>query len=278
MSVSVNAMFSAGSGLVLLAGAPLLRGWFGVDAWLLAGFGGGLAVFAGLLIWLLADPRRLAVGAWWALGADLAWIAGAIVLLAVFPTLLSPMGRFALIAVTGGVALIVIGQLVGLRLRGPGPMDGTSPITLRVERTIAASTARVWDAVSDAGDYARFAPGIAATRIVTGQDEGMVRICRDDQGGGWAETCTLWDPGHRYRMDVDVASYPASYRMLLAKFTQTWTLEPVADGTHVRLDFEGRVKLGIIGRAAARLLGNTRRLERILDNYERELTEGASTA
>lgn len=106
----------------------------------------------------------------------------------------------------------------------------------------------------------------------------MVRVCRDDQGGEWAETCTLWDDGHRYRMDVDVDSYPAYYRMLLAAFSQTWTVEPAADGTHVRLEFDGRVKLGIIGRAAARLLGNPRRLETILDNYERELTGATSAA
>jgi uncharacterized protein YndB with AHSA1/START domain len=276
-AVSVNAVFSAGSGLVLLVGAPILAGPFGVDGWLLAGLGGGLLVFAGLLIWLLAKPPRLAAAAWWVLGADLAWIGGAVALLAIAPNILTASGRVALAAVTVVVVVIVVGQLVGLRRRGAGPMDATSPITLRVERTIAEPVARVWDAVSDAGDYARFAPGIATTRIVAGRGEGMVRLCRDDQGGEWAETCTLWDEGHRYRMDVDVESYPAYHRILLAEFTQTWTLEPAADGTHVRLDFDGRVKLGIIGQAAARLLGNPHRLEAILDGYERELTEDTSS-
>jgi uncharacterized protein YndB with AHSA1/START domain len=272
-AISVNAVFSAVSGLVLLAGAPLLAGWVEVNGRLLAGIGTGLLVFAGLLVWLLAEPPRLAAGAWWVLGADLAWVVSAAMLLAVAPSLLSASGRYALVAVTVVVAIIVGWQVVGARRRGSGHMDGTSPITLRVERTIAASPDQVWDAVSDAGDYARFAPGIADTRIVTGQGEGMVRVCRDDQGGEWAETCTLWDEGHRYRMDVDVDSYPAYYRMLLSEFAQTWTLEPARDGTHVRLDFDGSVKLGIIGRAAARLLGNPRRLEAILDGYERELTD-----
>lgn len=131
---------------------------------------------------------------------------------------------------------------------------------------------RAWAAVSDAGDYARFAGGIAATSIVAGDGEGMVRVCRDEQGGEWSETCTLWEDGHRYRMTVDVESYPAYYRMLLHEFTQTWTVEPARHGAHIRLQFDGRVKLGIIGRAAARALGNGRRLEAILDAYERELT------
>ena len=276
-AVSFNAAFSASSGLTLLAGAAMLRGWFGVAGWLLAAIGVGLIVFACLLVWLLAEPPRLAVGARWVLAADLAWIAGAIVLLSVTPTLLSPAGSGALAAVTVVVALSVGAQVVGLRRRGSGPMDPTSPILLRFERTIAASPDQVWDAVADAGDYARFAPGIVDTRIVAGQGEGMQRVCRDDKGGEWAETCTLWDPGRRYRMAVDVSSYPIYYRMLLAEFAQTWTLEPVTDGTHVRLDFDGRVKLGLIGRGVARLLGNSRRFEAILDNYERELTKEAPT-
>ena len=156
-------------------------------------------------------------------------------------------------------------------------MDGDSPIALRVERTIAASPDQVWEAVSDAGDYARFAPGIAATRIVAGQGEGMVRVCRDDQGGEWAETCTLWEDGHRYRMTVDVASYPAYYRWLLEEFAQTWTIEPATTGTRLRLAFDGAVKLGVFGRAAVRMLGRQRRLDAILDNYERELTGAAGT-
>jgi uncharacterized protein YndB with AHSA1/START domain len=271
-AVSVNAVFSAVSGLVLVAGAPTMSGWFAVDGRLLTGIGAGLIGFAALLGRLLAEPRRLAPGAWWVLTADIGWVVGALVLLVAFPTVLSSGGRITLAAASVVVAAIASGQFIGLRRRGPGPVEATSPIALRVERVIAAPTGRVWEAVSDAGDYARFAPGIAATHIVAGEGEGMVRVCRDDRGGEWAETCTSWDAGHRYRMSVDVDSYPAYYRMLLAEFAQTWTVEPTVEGTRVRLEFTGRVKLGIIGRFVARLLGNRRRLEKILDGYERELT------
>jgi uncharacterized protein YndB with AHSA1/START domain len=151
-------------------------------------------------------------------------------------------------------------------------MTATSPVHLRVERFVAVPMERVWRAIADAGDYGRFAPGIAATSIVAGEGEGMVRVCRDDQGGEWAETCTLWEDGHRYRMTVDVSTYPAHYRLLLHEFAQTWTLETVPNGTRIQLTFDGAVKLGALGRAAVRMLGRQRRLEAILDNYERELT------
>jgi hypothetical protein len=276
-AVSINAIFSSVSGVVLLASVPMLSGPIGVAGWILAAVGVGLVGFAVLLVWLSAAPRRLAVGAPYVLVADVAWVLGAVVLLAGFPELLAPAGRVGLAAVSAVVAAIAVGQAVGLRRRGHGPMTATSPVHLRFERIVAAPVERVWEAISDAGDYGRFAPGIAHTAIVDGEREGMVRVCRDDQGAEWSETCTLWEEGHRYRMSVDVSSYPAHYRMLLHEFAQSWTLEPVPGGTRIQLAFDGAAKLGLLGRGAVRMLGRKGRLEAILDNYERELTGAAQT-
>lgn len=276
-AVSCNAIFSAVSGVMLIVAAPMLSGPVGVPGWILATVGVGLVGFAVLLAWLLAVPRRLAVGARFVLVADVTWVLGAVVLLAGFPGLMAPAGRLGLGAVSAVVAAIAVGQAVGLRRRGHAPMTATSPVQLRVERIVGVSVERVWEAISDAGDYGRFAPGIAHTSIVAGKREGMVRVCRDDQGGEWVETCTLWEEGHRYRMTVDVSSYPAYYRLLLHEFAQTWTLEPVPSGTRIQLAFDGAVKLGVLGRAAALMLGRQRRLDAILDNYERELTTAAHT-
>ncbi len=277
-AVSYNAIFSGVNGVVLLAGAPMLSRPIGAAGWVLAALGGGLLGFAVLLVWLLAAPHRLAVGARFVLVADLAWVVGAVVVLAGFPELLAPAGRVGLAAVSVVVAAMIVGQAAGLRRRGQAPMTATSPVQLQVDRIVAAPVGRVWATIADAGDYGRFAPGIAHTAIVAGdgegegQGEGMVRVCRDDRGAEWAETCTLWEDGHRYRMTVDVSSYPAHYRVLLERFAQTWTLEPVPGGTRIRLAFDGAVRLGVLGRAAVRLLGRPRRLEAILDNYERDLT------
>jgi hypothetical protein len=276
-AVSINVIFSAASGVVLIAGAPMLSNPIGADGWLLATVGVGLVGFGALLVWLLAAPRRLAVGARFVLVADVAWVLGAVVLLAGFPGLLAPAGRVGLTVVSGVVAVIAVAQVVGLRRRGHGPVTATSPVQLRVERTVPVPVGRVWEAISDAGDYGRFAPGIAHTAIVEGEREGMVRVCRDDQGAEWSETCTLWEEGHRYRMSVDVSSYPAHYRMLLHEFAQIWTLEPVPGGTRIQLAFDGAVKLGVLGRGAVRMLGRRPRLEAILDNYERELTGATQT-
>ena len=277
-AVSYNAVFSAASGVVLSAGAPFLSEPIGSPTWMLVALGVGLGGFAVLLLWLLADARRLARGAPLVVLADVAWVLAATVLLAGVPSLLAPAGQVGLAAVSAVVAVLAVAQIGGLRRRGTGPMTAASPVHLLVERIVTAPPEQVWAAISDAGDYGRFAPGIVHTAIVSGEQEGMVRVCRDNQGREWAETCTLWEDGHRYRMTVDVSSYPAYYRWLLQEFAQTWTVEPAANGTRLRLAFDGAVKLGIFGRAAARMLGRQRRLGAILDNYERELTAEAGTS
>jgi hypothetical protein len=277
-AVSYNALFSASSGVVLGVGAPLFSETIGLQTWILVTIGVGLVGFAGLLLWLLADGDRLARGAPFVILADVAWVLAAVVVLAGIPSLLAPAGQVGLAAVNVVVAVLATAQTVGLRRRGPGPTTAASPVHLQVERIVPAPPEQVWAAISDAGDYGRFAPGIAHTAIVSGEQEGMVRVCRDDQGGEWAETCTLWEDGHRYRMTVDVSSYPAYYRWLLHEFAQTWTVEPAPNGTRLRLAFDGAVKLGILGRAAVRMLGRQRRLDAILDNYERELTRSAGTS
>ena len=269
-ALSSNAVFSAGCGLILLAGASALSGPFGIPAWLLAGMGLGLVVFAGLVLWVLAHPSRLVVGGRAALAADVAWVAGGVVLLVGFPSLLTSTGNIALAAVTVLVAGLAAGQAHGLRRIRGRAATGTSRTTVRAQRVIAAPPARVWAAVADVADYARFTSTIAATEIVSGEGEGMVRACTDQRGGRWSETCTLWEEGRRYRMTVDVDTYPLYNRILLHELAQTWSLEAVPDGTRVTLTFDARLKLGVIGVLVGKVLGRRLDVEGILDAYERE--------
>jgi hypothetical protein len=61
--------------------------------------------------------------------------------------------------------------------------------------------------------------------------------------------------------------------MLLDDFAQTWTVEPITpDSTKATLAFNGAVKLGVIGWAAMRFLGNRRRPAAILAAHDQELT------
>jgi len=269
-AISWNVLFSGASGVWLLLGSAI-GPWFGLDPWLQAGVGANLVIFAVLLFVLLTVPRHLRSGARWVIAADAAWVAGAVTLLSAWPSELTLAGRTALTVTTAVVALLALAQLVALRRARGGQTTGSSALNLEVRRTIAAPRERVWDAVADVGGYARFAPGIAET-AVEGHAEEMVRHCTDDLGGGWSETCTLWEEGHRYRMTPDVSTYPIYYRALIHELAMTWTVEPASVGTLLVMNIGGQMKLGLFGRIAARLLASRRRLGAIPEAYERELT------
>lgn len=211
-----------------------------------------LLVGAPLLAPLLGPPRWLIA----AVGVGVAALAAVLVVVAVFAT---TQGR-------GRIRL------------GTGAADGTTPLVLRAGRVIAVPAPQAWAAVSDDAEYARFADGIASTRIVGGDRTGMVRVCTDDRGGTWSETCTLWEDGQRYVMTVDVSSYPWYYRVLIADLHQTWQVGTVAGGARLDLRFDGRMRLGVIGRIAGRVLGREGRLDDILAAYERELVSGRALA
>lgn len=277
-ALSSNAVFSAGCGLLLLSGAAVLTGPFGMPAWLLAVVGTGLIGFAGLVLWILADPLRLVPGGRAALAADVAWIAGAMLLLVGFPSVLTTTGSTALAAATGIVAVLAAGQAHGLRRIDRGAATGTSRITVRAQRVIPAPPERVWAAVADVADYARFTSTIASTEVVSGGGEGMVRACTDQRGGRWSETCTLWEQGRRYRMTVNVDTYPLYYRILIHELAQTWSLEPADQGTRVTLTFDASLKLGVIGILVGKILARQLRIQDILDAYERELSPSPSAS
>lgn len=116
-AMSTNAWFSALSGAVLVVGAPVLSGVFGVGPLMLAlvgvmlvGYGVALAVSA------RSDSRRI-LGGRVAVAADVGWIVGAVGLIA-GSDLLTVKGEIVL----GLVSVVVIGfaavQAAALRRAG----------------------------------------------------------------------------------------------------------------------------------------------------------------
>ena len=142
---------------------------------------------------------------------------------------------------------------------------------LEKSRVIPAPLDEVWQVVADAGRYHEVVDTLARTDIVSGSGEGMIRHCVDTKGREWNESCTLWEPGQRYRMTVDVATYPPSFRMLFRSLSGTWSVAPVAGGTRLTIHFAGEVKLGPLGKAAVAAMGRDQVFASIFDGYERQL-------
>jgi ribosome-associated toxin RatA of RatAB toxin-antitoxin module len=141
------------------------------------------------------------------------------------------------------------------------------------DRVVQAPAELVWAVVADVAGYAQLAPGLSHVEILQGNGEGLRRRCYDARGRGWNETCTLWEPGHRYQMRVDTTSYPFPLRQLLRSFQGTWSVDPVPGGTRITVQFDAQPRLGPLGRLALRAMGGKahRDLTRLLDNYEQAI-------
>ncbi len=112
-----NGAFSAGSGALLLLGAPWLDNTFGLEAWLLAFVGVSLLAY-GVQIGRLAKPSRAVAGGKLATTMDLGWVVGATVVLVAFPNAMTAAGRIALLLATLVVAGLAAGQATALRKLG----------------------------------------------------------------------------------------------------------------------------------------------------------------
>lgn len=117
-TLAANAVFSAASGLAMLAAPGALASWLGLDApWIVAVVGAGLLLFVVDLVRNarreVLDPVRVSVIA----TADVAWVLGTVVLLVVMPDALSTAGKWAAVAVGDVVAVFAALQIYGLRRR-----------------------------------------------------------------------------------------------------------------------------------------------------------------
>lgn len=109
-----NGTFSAGSGLILLAGSPWLDVTFGLQTWLLAVVGVGLIAY-GIQIFQMANATSAIAGGKFATAMDLGWVIGAALILLAFPTAMTAAGRVVLLIATLVVAALAAGQATALR-------------------------------------------------------------------------------------------------------------------------------------------------------------------
>ncbi len=193
-----------------------LAGFLGISSpLLLTGIGGALILFSGDLIHQATRRRMQTWRALYAVCGDAFWVLGTLVLLAVFPGLLSTGGAI-LVAVVGGV-VAVFGFL---QYRGVGTAHRV-PGTDRYRHCVAVSAPTdadaMWRVVSDLGGISAYFPSLKQSFIRGGKPacEGAVRECVDLRGNRWAEECTLFDPASRqmelkFLCDEPGFPYPAS--------------------------------------------------------------------
>lgn len=238
-----NAAFSLLSGLAMVVAGPALTGPWGLGPWwLTSGIGAGVLAFAVMVAWAAVQPAgrlrglALAVSA-----ADAAWVAASIVVLVVVPP--AAGGVIAVAAVAVAIAAVGTWQLFGLALSRV-PHDPLADLEIiEIARTIPAAPPIVWQLITDHDLYGRLAPNLHTVEVISAPGEPLQRRCTAASGDSWEETCSLWDDGRRYAVDIDTTSYPYP----LASMHGLWQVDPAPAGSRVTMRFAYRAQPSIRG-------------------------------
>jgi len=117
--------------------------------------------------------------------------------------------------------------------------------TLNVERSVRAPLESVWQLVSDVGNYAKYAPNIDSSKIVSGEGVGLIRACGSKEGR-WQEFCTSWHDKDCYEFEIQTQAhdYPFPFKMLHGK----WSVDPInTNHTIIRMKFDLEFKNKAVG-------------------------------
>ena len=142
-------------------------------------------------------------------------------------------------------------------------------------RKTDAPRADAWAVLSDHSGWGDHAPNLSKSEVVAGSGEGAVRRCYNNAGKGWSETCTLWQPGTRYVMEVDTSDYPYP----LSVMRGTFDVDDADNGSIIRLRFDYKAKGGPAGLVLGVLLRPVfaRTCKRLLDSLEEAAVSRAAT-
>lgn len=238
-----NAAFSLITGS-MLAATPLQISALlsdGVPPWTFAWIGAVLVPFGGFVAWLafrrIMDPMlALAVSI-----ADLAWVAGTAVLIALAGDMLKPSGIVAIIVVATFVFGFAIGQLMGITRLYVKPGECRFRVCLDINSDGDADV--IWENLANLGDVARFAPTLTSS-VLRGNAEpgvGSIRTCIDRSGRSWSERCVGFDH-ERKEMVMQFLAEELGFPFPFAEMSGGWSIQTLPSGAVVRVWWEGLPK------------------------------------
>ncbi|WP_298894926.1 SRPBCC family protein [uncultured Psychroserpens sp.] len=115
------------------------------------------------------------------------------------------------------------------------------------ERIVEAPKAKVWRIISDVGNYHKVtADGIDDVKIIEGEGLGLKRICADQNGNSWEETCTSWIPEKEFGFEVNTQKedYPLPFKSLSA----IWKIDAISPNkTKITIDMSYEFKNAFLG-------------------------------
>lgn len=248
----LNTELSVVTGIAGLAAGGPVADLLGVEqVWLIRLLGGGLLAFA-LGVFIVAGSRTKTLQTWSAeiSFADLGWVAGTAVVIGL--GWLSTSGAIVMAVVAAMVAALSIAQIRSRRglasasTATSANLNEFPPIEIHtLNREIDGTPAQLWPVITDHALYAELALNLKAAENVTPNGPEFERTCTDTLGRTWSETCTLWDPGRRFDIDIDISEYPYPLQMVQGSWSVT---EATGDTSNVAMVFAFQPNRGIWGR------------------------------
>lgn len=209
--------------------------------------------------------------------ADIAWVILTAAFFVLTPSLFTEIGQTILIVIAAFVAVVAIGQSLGLALLYQGESTQTAEwrerdLRVRMSRADRAPNAIIWDVMADHEAYARFAENLAGVEVLEGEGMGMVRRCFAADGGEWTETANIWEPGRRYAFEIDTAA--VDYPYPLDSLKTIWAVEHTEDDTStVSMEFTAVPMRSVKGKIFG-LMGRfvfPKVLDDVLDRWKNEM-------
>lgn len=175
--------------------------------------------------------------------ADLAWVAGSIVLIAITRDRLSSTGIGLIAIVALAVFAFSVGQLRGIARayrRSPGD---PRQIRVCIEVRTAGEAETIWRNVADMGNISRFVPALATSVMRNGESPqvGAVRECSDQSQRRWAERCTRLDAAQR-ELDLELLADQPAFPFPFSALRGGWRVRPESAGATVTMWWEGELR------------------------------------
>ena len=268
-AVRANAAFSGVSGLAMMIAAPFVAQSWGLGpAWLFAAIGAGVLGFAALVSRVSVQPRSaLRRQAILVTAADVAWVAASGAVLAFgAPT---QSGAVAVTVVAAIVALAALAQISGLvRSRTDDALADLEVV--EATRTMAGAPEEIWPLLVDHDLYGRLAPNLSSVEVISDPGQPLRRRCTNTTGNGWEETCSLWEEGRRFAVEVDTSDYPYPLRVMRG----LWQVDPHPRGALVTMRFAYQADPTVYGGLFGLVFGSVSPvvLRRIFTGWQNQLT------
>lgn len=231
-ALRANVMFS-----LLCGGALVVGGGFAAEPWglgpapLLPAVGVGVILFGVVVARLAVAPSEpLRRWATLVVAADACWVLGSIALLLIVDLPLP--GSAAVASVAATVAALAGWQLAGVAaVRSGDPLADVEVV--EAATVFLAAPEQVWPLLTDHDLYGRLAPSLSTVKVISEPGQPLRRRCTNTRGKGWEESCTLWDEGRRFAVEVDTDDYPYPLSMMRG----LWQVEPHPTGSLVTMRF-----------------------------------------